>query len=170
MTSIRYRVFASILAVAAAMALWSILTGATPVQAKATTITTNINIPISLDVFVPCANGGAGEIVVLNGPLHVLFHSTLNDNRFRVKAHFQPQGVSGVGMSPGDKYQATGVTQSGFGGSFVNGQFTSTFVNNFRIIGKGKGNNLLIHMVFHITVNANGDVTTTVNNVKFDCK
>jgi len=66
---------------------------------------------------------------------------TINGNRLHVKVHFQPQGISGIGQTTGDKYQATGVTQDEFGGSFANGQFEETSVNNFRIIGQGNGNN-----------------------------
>ena len=35
---------------------------------------------ISLTVFVPCAAGGAGEIVDLSGPLHTLISFTINGN------------------------------------------------------------------------------------------
>ena len=92
--------------------------------------TTNIN----LSVFVPCAAGGAGEIVDLNGPLHTLITFTINGNNVSGKFHFQPQGISGVGETTGDKYQATGVTQETFKASLQNGQNNLTFVNNFRII------------------------------------
>lgn len=136
----------------------------------AVTTTSNFKIPVNILVFIPCADAGAGEFVELTGNLHVLFHTTVNGNRFNVKSHFQPQGISGVGQSTGDKYQATGVTQERFGGSFVNGQFSDTFINNFRIIGQGPGNNFLVHQVFHVTVNANGDVTAFVDNFKSDCK
>jgi uncharacterized protein YdaL len=35
---------------------------------------------ISLTVFVPCAAGGAGEVVDLSGPLHTLITFTINGN------------------------------------------------------------------------------------------
>ncbi len=138
--------------------------------ARAVVFTENLSIPIELFVFVPCADGGAGEDVVLSGFLHILVHQTINDNRFRVKLHFQPQGISGSGVSTGDKYQATGVTQETFGGSFVNGQFTTTFINNFRIIGQGRGNNFLVHQNAHVTFNANGEITAEVDNFSVVCK
>ncbi|MBA3585229.1 MAG: hypothetical protein H0W36_12015 [Gemmatimonadetes bacterium] len=138
--------------------------------ARAAVFTENLSIPVVLEVSVPCAAGGAGEVVVLSGKLHILVHETINDNRFRVKLHFQPQGVSGVGLSTGDKYQGTGVGEETFGGSFVNGQFSDTFVNNFRIIGQGPGNNFLVHQTLHITVNANGEVTAEVDNFSIQCK
>jgi len=144
------------------------LTGATPALAGASTFVDNFSIPIDLFVFVPCAAGGAGELVQLQGPLHILFRTTI-DNRggFHSTFHFQPQGISGTGLTTGDKYQATGETQG-----TDNGQvgFESTFVNNFKIIGQGPGNNFLVHENFHYTVNANGTVTAFVDNFSVECR
>ena len=141
-----------------------------PSFARATTFTDNVKFPVNIGVFIPCAAGGAGEVVFLSGNLHSLIHSTVNDNNFKIKIHNQPQGISGTGLTTGDKYQGTGVTQETFGGSFVNGQFSDTFVNNFRIIGQGPGNNLLIHQTFHFTLNANGELTAFVDNLSVECK
>ena len=133
-------------------------------------VTVNEKVPINIVTFVPCANGGAGEDVTLDGTLHVVMSMTINGNNFSGKIHFQPQGVKGVGAITGDVYKATGVTQEQVSGSFVNGQFESTSVNNFRIIGPGKGNNLLVHQVFHVTFNANGDMTANVVSTSIECK
>jgi hypothetical protein len=125
---------------------------------------------INLSQFVPCAAGGAGELVDLSGPLHTLITLTINGNNVSGTTHFQPQGISGTGETTGDKYQATGVTKDTFKGSFQNGQYTETFVNNFRIIGQGPGNNFLVHEVFHVTFNANGILTVFHDNLSVDCK
>ena len=126
---------------------------------------------INLTVFVPCAAGGAGELVDLSGPLHTLITVTLNGNNVSGTAHFQPQGLSGTGETTGDKYQATGVTKdTSFKVSFQNGQAQQTFVNNFRIIGQGPGNNFLVHEQAHITINANGIVTVLHDNSSVVCK
>lgn len=138
--------------------------------AAASVFTDNIRIPTDLFVFVSCADGGAGEEVLLSGNLHIVTHLTINGNRFVFKEHFQPQGIRGVGVSTGDKYQATGVTQDRFVGSFVNGQFSETFVNNFRIVGESTGNNFLVREAFHVTINANGVVTVLVDNFTTSCK
>ena len=141
------------------------------VQTKASnSITSNEQISIDLSVFVPCANAGAGETVQLTGILHVLTTFTINGNNVRGKFHYQPQGISGLGLTTGDKYQATGVTQDEFKGSLVNGQFEETYVNNFRIIGEGRDNNLLFQQISHSTINANGTVTTVIDSIKDDCK
>jgi len=126
---------------------------------------------INLTVFVPCAAGGAGEIVDLTGPLHTLITFTINGNNVSGTAHFQPQGLSGTGETTGDKYQATGVTKdTSFKVSFQNGQAQQTFVNNFRIIGTGPGNNFLVHEVTHITINANGIATVLHDNLSVICR
>jgi hypothetical protein len=44
-------------------------------------------------------------------------------------AHFQPQGISGIGQTTGEKYQGTGVTQDEFNARIG---VEETFVNNFR--------------------------------------
>jgi len=135
----------------------------------ASTFLSNEKIPIDLLFFVPCANGGTGEDVQLSGFLHVVTSMTINGNNLRGKVHFQPQGIKGVGAVTGDKYQGTGVTQDEFKGSFVKG-YEETSVNNFRIIGQGNRNNFLVHTVFHITVNANGQISVVLVHAKTECK
>ena len=130
----------------------------------------NDRTDISLSVFIPCAAGGAGEVVDLAGPLHTVITFTINGNNVSGFFHFQPQGISGTGETTGDKYQGTGVTQESFKTSLQNGQANLTFVNNFRIIGQGPGNNFLMHETLHITFNADGNVTVIHDNFSIDCK
>jgi hypothetical protein len=133
-------------------------------------IEVNVKTPINVAVFVPCAAGGAGEVVDLSGPLHILVTFTINGNNVSGVMHFQPQGVSGTGETTGDKYQGTGVTQSSFKIPLLNGAATFTSVNNFRIIGQGPGNNYLVHENAHVTINANGTVTVFHDNFSVACK
>ncbi|HVG07523.1 MAG TPA: hypothetical protein VNM67_07440 [Thermoanaerobaculia bacterium] len=140
---------------------------AAPVQAE---VVVNDSTEIALVAFVPCANGGAGELVELTGPLHTLISFTINGNNVSGLSHFQPQGISGVGLTTGDTYHATGVTTDHFKGSFNNGQFNETYVNNFRIIGQGPGNNFLVHENFHFTINANGELTAVHDNFSIECR
>ena len=137
---------------------------------KATTFTSNEKQPIDIIIFIPCANGGAGENVELTGTIHILIHTTLNGNNFTTKYHFQPQGISGTGQTTGIKYQGSGVTQEEIKGSFNNGKYIDTYINNFKVVGQGKGNNYTVHDNMHITVNANGETTATVDNFTSDCK
>ena len=136
---------------------------------SAITLNSNVSIPIELLVFVPCAAGGVGEVIDVSGPLHVLQTLTIsNSGNVSDLFHFQPQGISGVGLSTGDKYQATGITQ--FKDHFNGLPFSSSFINNFYMIGQGPGNNFKVHETFHFTVNANGDLTAFVDNFFVTCK
>jgi hypothetical protein len=130
----------------------------------------NDKTEIALTVFIPCAADGAGEVVDLAGPLHTLISFTINGNNVSGYSHFQPQGIVGVGETTGVKYQATGITQESFKNSFRNGQANDTFVNNFRIIGQGPGNNFLVHETEHFTINANGSVTVFHDNFNVVCQ
>jgi hypothetical protein len=156
------------LSVLVVVMIMAALMGPTSALAAAETFTVSQSFPIDIVVFVPCANGGVGEDVHLTGSLQDVFHITLNSaGGFRVVFHDNPQGVSGTGLTTGDEYQGTGVTRDSFGGRVG---FEETFVNNFRIIGQGPGNNFLVHDNFHITVNANGTVTAFHDNFSVECK
>ncbi len=133
-------------------------------------VVVNDKTDINLSVFVPCAVGGVGEIIDLSGPLHTLISTTLTGNSVSGYFHFQPQGLSGTGETTGAKYNGTGVTEQSFKSFLQNGQANLTYVNNFRIIGQGAGNNYLVHETLHITINADGTLTVFHDNFSIDCK
>lgn len=137
--------------------------------AAASVTTTNVISPLEVEIFVPCADGGAGEIVQLSGNIHELFHLTINGNQFKMKMHAQPQGIYGVGLTSGETYHGTGVTQETYVGSLVNGRASSTFVNNFRVIGQGRGNNFMIQELGHFTINALGELTADIHQLSVTC-
>jgi hypothetical protein len=137
---------------------------------QALAITTNDFVPFAQVVVVPCANGGAGEQVLISGTLHLQDHITINGNRANIKTHAQPQGGTGVGLTTGDTYNATGVTQEQDSIPLINGAFEFTFVNNFKIIGQGPDNNLLVHQTVHVTITPDGVVTTVVDNLSVECR
>jgi hypothetical protein len=119
-------------------------------------------------VFVSCAAGGVGEDIQLAGTLHSVVHLTIsNSGNFRYKEQFQPQGASGTGATTGDSYRGNGITQTIDHVGFVGETFT--YVNNFRMIGTGPGNNFTVHENVHTTVNANGTLTASVDNFRADC-
>jgi hypothetical protein len=134
----------------------------------AATQTQSSRFPIDLTFFVPCANGGLGELVALSGQLHDVFHLTLDGRGgFHVKTHSNPQGVSGVGLTTGTRYRGTGVTQERFN---VKIGERNTFINNFRIVGRGPGNNFLVHENVHLTINANGVASSFHDHFRASCK
>jgi hypothetical protein len=123
------------------------------------------NGSVPFDAIVPLPNG---DLVHLSGSLHMVVDLTVDSaGGFHFKEHAQPQGISGVDLTTGAKYQGTGVTQDQETIS-ANGAEEATFVNNFRLIGQGPDNNYTVHENAHITINANGVVTATVDNPKID--
>ena len=147
------------------LATIGILVGATAAQAE---VTTNEQVSIAFAGFVPCANGGAGEILVGTIEVHNLITSTVNPNNASDKFQFQPRGGM-VGASTGDTYRVTGVTQGTFNESLQDDQYTLTYVNNFQLIGPGPGNNLLVHEIAHVTV-IGDEVVIQHDILSIDCK
>ena len=135
---------------------------------SATTTTTSQSFPIQFLSFVPCASGGSGESILLAGNLHEVVSVTMTGNG-GAKAFVldNPQGITGTGMTTGATYHATGETLNTFTTRIGSQQ---SFVNNFKIIGQGPGNNLLVHENAHLTVNAGGTVTASVDNLSVTCR
>ena len=132
---------------------------------------TNLTRPFSASLWIPCANGGVGEMVRLLGEVVIQVHTTVDDNGgVHSLTHARPSRVVGVGA-------VTGLVYRGTGGTFVHENedsdgFPSTYSygNIFRIIGQGPGNNLMMHIVVHQTVNANGEITAEVDLTNQSCK
>ena len=132
--------------------------------AAAQTSTTVVKIPVDFNLFIPCA----GEEVRLTGKLHLLIHVTLdNAGGFHSNLRANPQGITGTGLTTGDKYQSTGASNTQFNTKVGNEE---TFVFIFNFIGQGNGNKLMVHVTHHVTVNANGIVTAIVDNFRVECK
>ena len=149
----------------------ALVVSAVPALSQATTLTTNIQIPINIALFVPCAAGGAGETVTVAGTLHILDIVTIDAaaGSIRLEEHFNPTGVVGTGLTTGDKYRGTGITRSSFHVTPA-GTFEFTHINRFNVIGQGRASNFTIRETVHTTVLADGTATSTVGNFTTVCK
>lgn len=140
------------------------LLGATPVQAQQTAtkpVTTNVQIPLqNLTVTV---NGQAYQV---SGSLHGLFHINRDSaGGLHVKAHLNGQGVRVTGA--GTTYRGTGAANLSVNLGAAKGAATTfTGVANVGLIGQGQAPNYRLHVNIHGTINANGEVTATVANVR----
>jgi len=133
-------------------------------------VVTNTIVPIAATSFVPCADGGAGEYVALTGALHVKVSVTVDGaGGLHVTESYQPQNVTGTGLTTGTTYEATGMTNSVSNAS-GDGGFNNKFEDIFRIIGPGPGNNLLVHENFHLEVDSDGNVTLLDDTFTATCK
>jgi hypothetical protein len=147
----------------AAAVLLAILGSARGVRAQATAVTTTESVPFDLTVLIPCVP----ENVHLTGNLQIVNHTTVNaDGGVHLVSHVNPQGLSGVGDVTGDKYQGSGLTQNVINASAGE---TLTFLNIMRFVGQGPGNDFTLQQQVHVTVNANGQTTTVVDNLRADC-
>src|SRR5258705_3161717 len=67
----------------------------------------SVAVPFEATVFVPCANGGAGENVALSGEMNFVYQLTWTDNGFSMVFHDNSYGVTGVGLSSGETFVAS---------------------------------------------------------------
>jgi hypothetical protein len=119
--------------------------------------------------FVPCANGGAGEILSGTIEMHNLVTSTVNGNHASWHFLTQPQGGNMVGAITGDRYRVTGVTRGTSGESLDSDHYTLTYVSSFQLIGPGPGNNLRVHETAHLTIDKNEQLIVQHDDLSIDC-
>ena len=162
MNHVRVRLIGSLLVLAA-----SLLAAVAPTQAAATTIRNRTTVPFDVVVDNPCT----GEPVALSGAQLLISHLVF-DERGGVHAHFRlvPQQVRGVGLRSGTEYHAVG----GGGNNFTADADDAPLVTSSRatanVVSQGGSDNLVMHSTTHLTINANGEVTAVVNNVKLTCR
>jgi hypothetical protein len=139
----------------------------TAAQAGNTTIT-NETASVNFTVFVPCANGGVGEVVDFSGSVHDIVRTTVNGDH--VSGTFQENlRVTGTGETTGNTYQATSAINETFSDSLTNGQLEFKFTNATHFISQGSDSNWLIHETGQFVVNADGTVTVDFDNFNIDC-
>ncbi len=91
-------------------------------------------------------------------------HVTLDSaGGFHIIGNANLQGITGTGLTTGDKYQATGADNFEFNGKVAEER---TAAENIHFIGQGRVNNLLVHVTIHITVNADGTMTALVDKFR----
>lgn len=107
-------------------------------------------------------------MIDLTGEVHAVFSVTVDANGgVHISTHFNNVGVSGIGLTTGDRYHAAGPNH--FVSNSRGTQNELTFVNDFLLVAPGSGNNLRIHELVHVTVDANGEITAEVNSLAVDC-
>ncbi|MBV9109102.1 MAG: hypothetical protein JO306_06835 [Gemmatimonadetes bacterium] len=140
---------------------------ATPRASAAVTTTRNFDTPYRSKVFVPCANGGAGEKVESVGTIHRLIHITANDNSFHITLHANPQDVTGTGLTTGDTYQTRG-TFNAHENDVLPG-VTESIRDAFKLVGPGPDNNFTIVETYHLTINNNGEPVVDTEEFSIEC-
>jgi hypothetical protein len=110
------------------------------------------------------SNDCTGEQVELSGTIHLVSQQQSDGS---VVGHFNYQNVSGVGLTSGTTYRASTVDTVRLAAPFPS---DITSVGSFHLIGQGENDNLLVNALFHITVNANGEVTASIDDTSIRCR
>ena len=95
------------------------------------------------------------ETIDAKGGFHFHFHDV-----FRGKAVGETSGIQYVG--PQTDHESFQVSS--------NGALQDTFTLNFRFISKGSADNILLHLLFRVTITPNGDVTSELAKVTDTCR
>jgi hypothetical protein len=123
---------------------------------------TIISIPPNAVLFDSCT----GESVHVSGTIHIVTVVTLDGGGgTHTEMHFNVQGVSGVGLSTGTQYRGIHTeTHSSNSDGPAPSEFTTRI--DIKLISEGASSNLTIRDVLvHVTVNADGTVTASIDNV-----
>jgi hypothetical protein len=110
-----------------------------------------------------------GEEITLQGDAHFVGHGDFEQEGAtqHVVLHQNFQGVSGIG-SFGNEYRFVDTGHS-FQQSTEGGATVIASETQLNVVGKRDTVNFSIQVVFHTTINANGDATSEVENFHVNC-
>ena len=143
-----------------------ILSGLTyPASAKAQATVTIIRFEESepFSFFNECTGEVVSGIVNLKGQVTITedgrggFHFRVHE-RFFGRAEGETSGTQYVGP------------QTDHESFHVGSSLTDTFTLNFRFISRGGGDNIQLHVLEHITITADGQVSSVINIVREECR
>ncbi|MGE5142121.1 MAG: hypothetical protein ACM3OA_01645 [Acidobacteriota bacterium] len=136
--------------------------GVTAVSPNATVKFTD-SFPFSF--FNECTGDTVSGVVNVKSTVHI---STSASGGFRAQFHDVYLGRA-VGEPSGTSYVGPQTDHDGFGVS-SGGAAEETFTENFRFLSQGSADNILTHVLFHTTINANGVVTSETATITDACK
>lgn len=131
-------------------------------------VTTNEQASIGYAGYVPCANDGAGELLLGTIDVHTLASETVDGNHDAWQFVFERHGEL-VGQITGDMYRLAGVEHGSYTQSLDTEHSTLTYVNRYRLVGPGQGNNLVVRETAHITIDADEAVVVERDDFGVDC-
>jgi hypothetical protein len=138
----------------------------TPALGQATTTTTNENIPFTSTL----ANLCNGDQVTFSGTMHVTNTVTYDaSGGIHLRTHVNYQDVSGTGTPSGNSYRVGTVSNETLNDPDGE-QSEMTVIQTVKLITQGPALNYFIKFVFHVTVNANGETTSSVLESKVECR
>ena len=134
---------------------------------------TVVRSEISAGATVPCALGGAGEEVFVEGTVHTVVQQRTDaagGTHFVLHANYD--SLVGTGLTSGTVYHAVATenaTSHNFD-PFVGPPYSFTNTQHVRFIGRGPGNDFIIAFTAHVTVNAQDVVTAEHVDFRVECR
>jgi hypothetical protein len=104
----------------------------------------------------PCTNELVDSVV----KIHIVITSTVNANTVSGTFHLN-FSLKGVGQMSGAVYTGSEADNESFNASLENGRTVVPVVNRFIMASGGGGNNWVVRLVGHLTINANGEATAS---------
>jgi hypothetical protein len=140
---------------------------ASPVLAQAETYTESERYPVHFEIWNPCTE----EDVLIDGYFHEMFHVTVSeDGRLLLRGQLNPQNVVGVGLDTGAQYRFSGTVNEVDHFAVGTGAETYTFIDQHHFIAKGVSENTVMQETVHFTRNANGEMTSALENLILKCQ
>lgn len=133
---------------------------------QATTTDTNEDIPFTKSLYNQCN----GDTVTFSGMMHVVNTYTADaSGGTHLKTHINYQDVTGTGVPSGITYNVRTVSNE-----VVNDndgpQSEATVISTVKLIAHGPALDFYLRTAIHMTVNANGQTTSQVQEVSIECR
>jgi hypothetical protein len=116
----------------------------------------------------PCTSE---PITIVGGTFQLIVNSTTDANgglHFDIRGN--AQGVVATGATSGDSYRLAGDFWSEQTVRNASYPLVLTVVEVHNAVGTGSAQNFIVHIVRHLTIDANGDVTASVDGVSAACR
>jgi hypothetical protein len=115
--------------------------------------------PAGVSMFNSCTQ----EYINFTGSIHIHIRGVISDNKITWIGHYDVQNLKGVGQITGTRY----VTTESFNASYTSNFDTESIVSDqhyvLHYISLGKETNFTLENTIHLTINANGDVTVSLD-------
>jgi hypothetical protein len=128
-------------------------------------VTQNETDPFTTEYTDPCN----GEVIAFEGFIHMLAHQTADGRGgFHAAFHYNLT-VRGLGQTTGATYTGTEAQSDAFTVKPPY-PFNETFTVHTNVIGRGDAPDFRAHITFHVTVNANGELTVAFEKFRAECR
>jgi hypothetical protein len=154
-------------AIAALAAVVAAVIGSPAAAADVSVWNQQIETPVSTVITNPC-----GEDVAFTGTFYRLYHTVTNDNGgpfMHIVAHGEIRNASAYGVTTGDAYRLIEVsTTVGQADDVPYDPDTVMGITTAKLISPD-GDNFSMHIIFHVTVTPDGEITVAISETSIDC-